>query len=68
MSGSRSCPSWPAAAARSHDDAQALLAAARQAGPGQEFTAAGQTLIRSARPHGDPRNVWAHDPAAGTQR
>jgi integrase len=55
-------------AARSHDDARALLAAARQAGPGQEFTAAGQTLIRAARPHGDPRNVWARDPATGTHR
>ena len=55
-------------AARSHDDARALLAAARQAGPGQEFTAAGQTLTRAARPHGDPRNVWARDPAAGTHR
>jgi integrase len=55
-------------AARSHDDARALLAAARQAGPGQEFTAAGQTLIRAVRPHGDPRNVWARDPATGTHR
>ena len=55
-------------AARSHDDARALLAAARQAGPGQEFTAAGQTLIWAARPHGDPRNVWARDPATGTHR
>ncbi|HEV3295456.1 MAG TPA: site-specific integrase, partial [Streptosporangiaceae bacterium] len=55
-------------AARSHDDARALLAAARQAGPGQEFTAAGQTLIRAARPHGDPRNVWARDSATGTHR
>jgi integrase len=55
-------------AARSRDDAQALLAAARQAGPGQEFTAAGQTLIRTVRPHGDPRNVWARDPATGTYR
>jgi integrase/ribosomal protein S28E/S33 len=55
-------------AAQRRDDARALLAAARQAGPGQEFTAAGQTLIRSVRPHGDPRNVWAREPAAGTQR
>ena len=50
------------------DDARALLAAARQAGPGQEFTAAGQTLIRAVRPHGDPRNVWARDPATGAHR
>ena len=55
-------------AARWRDDAQALLAAARLAEPGQEFTAAGQTLLRAARPHGDPRNVWARDPATGRQR
>ena len=55
-------------AARWRDDAQALLAAARLAGPGQEFTAARQTLVRAARPHGDPRNVWARDPATGRQR
>jgi Phage integrase family len=55
-------------AARWHEDARALLAAARQAKPGQEFTAARQTLIRAVRPHGDPRNVWARDPATGTHR
>jgi Phage integrase family len=56
------------AAARWRDDAQALLAAARLAASGQEFTAARQTLVRAARPHGDPRNVWARDPATGRQR
>jgi hypothetical protein len=49
-------------------DAQALLAAARDTPPGQRFTAAGQTLIRSARPHADPHNVWASDPDTGKQR
>lgn len=42
-------------------DTRALLATARQAEPGQEFSGAGQTLIRSVRPHGDPRNVWVRD-------
>ncbi len=49
-------------------DAQALLAAGRQAPPGQQFTAAGQTLIRSRRPHAIPGNIWAEDPAAGKRR
>lgn len=46
-------------------DAQALLAAARQAPPGQPFTAAGQTLTRICRPKGRPDNVWARDPGTG---
>jgi hypothetical protein len=49
-------------------DAQALLATARETPPGQAFTAAGQTLIRSVRPHADPKNMWAHDPDTGKQR
>jgi hypothetical protein len=49
-------------------DAQALLAAARATATGQQFTAAGQTLIRSVRPHADPGNIWAHDPDTGKQR
>jgi integrase len=53
------------AAAEWRDDAGAVLAAARDAEPGQQFTAAGQTLIRSARPHAAPGSVWAHDPATG---
>ena len=56
------------AAACWRDDTQALLAAARLAEPGQEFTAARQILVRAARPHGDPRNLWARDPATGRQR
>ncbi|MGH9189694.1 MAG: tyrosine-type recombinase/integrase, partial [Acidimicrobiales bacterium] len=49
-------------------DAAALAAAGRQASPGQEFAAAGQTLVRSIRPHAAPGNVWAKDPATGRQR
>ena len=53
------------AAAQWRDDAAAILTGARQAKPGQEFTAAGQVLVRSARPHADPRSIWAQDPATG---
>jgi integrase len=56
------------AAAQWRDDASALLTAARPAQPGQEFTAAGQTLVRSIRPHAAPGSIWAHDPAGGKQR
>jgi len=56
------------AAIQWRDDAGAVLAAARDAGPGQRFTAAGQALARSARPHSAPGNIWAHDPATGKQR
>jgi integrase len=56
------------AALQWRDEAGAVLAAARDAEPGQQFTAAGQTLTRSARPHGAPGNIWAHDPATGKQR
>ena len=49
-------------------DTQELLAAARDTPPGQRFTAAGQTLIRSVRPHADPANMWSNDPDTGQQR
>ena len=49
-------------------DALALLDAGRQARTGEEFTAAGQTLIRSVRPHASPGNIWARDPASGRHR
>jgi integrase len=61
-------PALARAAAQWRDDAAALLAGARQAPPGQEFTAAGQTLIRSVRPHAAPGSIWALDPAGGKQR
>jgi integrase len=44
----------------------ALLKAARQAQPGEAFTAAGQTLTRSVTK--TARKVWADDPAAGRRR
>jgi integrase len=56
------------AADRWRKDTQAILAAARTTPPGQQFTAAGQTLFRSVRPHADPNNIWAHDPGTGQQR
>ena len=49
-------------------DALALLDAGRQARPGEEFTAAGKTLIRSVRPHASPGNIWARDPAGSRHR
>jgi hypothetical protein len=49
-------------------DAQALLAAGRAVTPGQQFTAAGQTLVRSIRPHADPGNTWAHHPETGKRQ
>jgi hypothetical protein len=50
--------------------AEALLHAARQAQPGESFTAAGQTLTRSITPHGDPAaaKVWAHDSSTRKRR
>ncbi len=49
-------------------EAEMLLAAGRQAQPGQEFNAFGQTLIRTHRPHATPENIWATDPVTGRQR
>ena len=49
--------------------AATLLEVARHARPGERFSAAGTTLVRSAI---DPRaglaNVWAHDPTGGARR
>jgi integrase len=56
------------AAAQWRDDSRDLLAAARQTVPGQQFTAARQTLVRSVRPHAAPGSIWARDPAGGKQR
>ena len=42
-----------------------LLASARQAAAGEEFTAAGQTLIRLPVKGGSPLKVWARDPVSG---
>jgi hypothetical protein len=48
--------------------AAALLDAARQAPPGQSFTAAGQTLTRSTTPHSAATRIWAEDPVDGKRR
>ena len=48
---------------------RALLDAARQAKPGDNFTAAGTSLVRSVVGlRADPTKVWAHDPATGKRR
>ncbi|HEV2452003.1 MAG TPA: hypothetical protein VGS62_08755, partial [Streptosporangiaceae bacterium] len=49
-------------------DADALLHTARATPPGQAFSAAGQTLIRSVTRHATSAKVWADDPADGQRR
>jgi len=49
-------------------DSHTLLAAGREAPPGQQFSAAGQTLVRTLRPHAVPGNVWAQDPVTTKAR
>jgi hypothetical protein len=61
-------PALAATVAERRRQAAELLEAAAQAGPGCEFTAAGQTLVRSAVKRGSPGKVWAHDPASGKRR
>jgi integrase len=61
-------PVLAATVARRRTQAAELLEAARQAQPGQPFTAAGQTLVRSVVPKASPGKVWAHDPAGGKRR
>lgn len=48
--------------------AAALLDAARQTPPGQLFTAAGQSLIRSSTPRSAITKIWAEDPVTGKRR
>jgi integrase len=60
-------PALASALGRQRNDAAALLAAARQAQPGQEFTAAGRTLARLPVQSGSPLKVWARDPATGVR-
>jgi hypothetical protein len=50
------------------ESAAELLRAARQAHPGDTFTAAGQTLTRSVVTRPSPGRIWADDPAAGKRR
>ena len=49
-------------------DTAALLDAARRTAPGQEFTAAGQTLIRSIPRRSAASKTWATDPETGQLR
>ena len=49
-------------------NAGALLQAARQAHPGETFTAAGQTLTRSVTTYPASGKIWADDPATGKRR
>ncbi|MGA3221502.1 MAG: site-specific integrase [Acidimicrobiales bacterium] len=56
------------AASRWRREAASLLEAGCQVSPGEQFSAAEQTLVRSSRPHGVPGNVWADDPATGNRR
>lgn len=48
--------------------ASQLLDAARRSAPGERFTAAEQTLIRSIAPHAAPGKIWADDPDTGKRR
>jgi integrase len=58
-------PALVSAVTRHRNDAAALLAAARQAAAGEEFTAAGRTLVRLPVRGGSPLKVWVRDPASG---
>ena len=49
-------------------NAEALLQAARQAHPGETFTAAGQTLTRSVTTYSTSGKIWADDPGTGKRR
>lgn len=49
-------------------DAAALLDAARQTPPGESFTAAGQTLIRSTTLRSAATKIWAEDPETRKRR
>lgn len=48
--------------------ADVLLQAARLAHPGDAFTAAGQTLVRSLVPHAVAGKVWVDDPLTAKRR
>jgi integrase len=58
-------PALVNAAARRRSDTAALLTAARQAAAGEEFTAAGRTLVRLPVKGGSPLKVWGRDPVTG---
>ena len=61
-------PTLRASLDRRRRETAELLAAARQARPGETFTAVGQTLVRAHTPHTRTGKVWADDPATGRRR
>ncbi len=64
-------PALPALVRAVHQhrvSAQELLAAAQAATPGQPFTAAGITLVRSTVARGAADIIWAQDPTTGARR
>jgi integrase len=61
-------PVLAATVARRRVQAADLLQTARRAEPGEQFTTAGQALVRSVVPAASPGKVWAHDPADGRRR
>lgn len=62
-------PGLVTAAAAARRDAAELLIAATDAAPGQEFTAAGQTLRRTVLTRPDhAAKTWADDPSTGHRR
>ncbi|HVB50218.1 MAG TPA: site-specific integrase [Acidimicrobiales bacterium] len=48
-------------------DTETTLAAARRVQPGEQFSAMGETLVRSVRPHAAVNNIWVED-LRGTRR
>ena len=62
-------PQLVRAAEKWRQDAEALLVAGRAASPGEEFSAAGETLVRSTtiRPRIEG-NIWADGPESGKRR
>jgi integrase len=57
-------PSLVNAVSQDRKDTAGLLTAAQQAAPGQQFTAAGRTLIRVAARNGSPLKIWAAEPGS----
>jgi integrase-like protein len=61
-------PVLVAAVDQRRKNASALLQAGERARPGESFTAAGQTLLRSVTPHAATSKIWADDLAASRRR
>jgi Phage integrase family len=61
-------PTLVAAVHQQHENAEALLETAQDTPPGQAFTTAGLTLVRSIVPHATAGKIWAEDPVAAKRR